>query len=129
MLKLTYTENDFHLEQLTQPLEKWLQTRVILALRAGTSLFVEPSTASFLLPAHLPYLDDLEIVMQQEHSEVIMLSLCDVETIEVSLNGTWIGFGSESEEGIFITTMSDRAEFFLYKLWQQAYHCASVTGD
>ncbi|MEM9926593.1 MAG: alr0857 family protein, partial [Cyanobacteria bacterium P01_D01_bin.50] len=59
MLKLTYTENSFYLELLTQSVEEWIQARVILTLRVGQSLCVEPSTASFLLPVDLPGLGQL----------------------------------------------------------------------
>jgi len=51
MLKLTYTENSFYLERLAGSLEEWVTARVMLALRAASSLWVESSTASFLLPA------------------------------------------------------------------------------
>ncbi|NES82662.1 MAG: hypothetical protein F6K10_15330 [Moorea sp. SIO2B7] len=128
MLKLTYTENGFLLEHLTQSLEDWVKGRVILALRAATSLFVEPSTASFLLPEDLPHLPNLE-ALQQENGDLMELSLCDAEYVEVSLQGTWLGSTPDSEEGIFVTAMSDRAEFFLFKLWQEAQTVASVVND
>lgn len=129
MLKLTYTENDFWLEHLTQPLEAWVATRVMLAIRAGTGLCVEPSSASFILPADLSSLADLENALLEENPEFITLSVCDDESIEVSLEGTWVTSDVESEEGIFVTTMSYGAEFFLYKIWQEANTCASVTQD
>ncbi|MGK7875107.1 MAG: alr0857 family protein [Xenococcaceae cyanobacterium] len=129
MLKLTYTENGFRLEHLAQSLEDWVKTRVLLALRAGTSLCVEPSTASFLLPADLPLLVDLETVVQGENGEIIELSPCDAEYVEVSLQGTWLVSNPDSEEGIFACAMSDRAEFFLYKLWQEAQTAASVVKE
>ncbi|MFW6358835.1 MAG: alr0857 family protein [Chroococcales cyanobacterium] len=120
MLKLTYTENNFSIEQLSQPLEAWVTTRVTLALRAGTPLTVEPTTASFLLPIDLPYLGDLEVAISQENNALIGLDLCDEDYVEVSLEGTWITSNPETEEGIFVTTMPDAVEFFLVKLWQEA---------
>jgi hypothetical protein len=66
MLKLTYTETGFRLERLAQSLEEWVQGRVILALRVGQSLLVEPSTASFLLPVDLPGLPLLEASVQRK---------------------------------------------------------------
>jgi hypothetical protein len=118
MLKLTYTENGFYLESLAQPLEEWVTARVILALRAGTSLCVEPSTASFLLPADMPQLRHLE--RQQEGEEAIALSICDADYIEVSLQGTWMTSDSDGETGIFVTSMSYTVEFFLLKLWEES---------
>ena len=118
MLKLTYTENGFYLEHLAQPLEEWIMARVILALRAGTSFCVEPSTASFLLPSNLPQLHHLE--RKREGEDAIALSVCDAEYIEVSLQGTWMTSDAEGSEGIFVTSMSYGVEFFLFKLWQES---------
>ncbi len=129
MLKLTYTENSFYLERLAQSMEEWVSTRVLLALRAGTSLYVEPSTASFLLPADLPQLVRFETVVEQENPDAVTLSLCDADCVEISLNGTWLVSDPESEEGIFTCTMSDRAEFYLFKLWEVAQIETSVIQE
>jgi hypothetical protein len=118
MLKLTYTENGFYLERLAQPLEDWVTTRVILALRAGTNLCVEPSTASFLLPANMPQLRHLE--RHGEGEDAIALSVCDAEYVEVSLKGTWMTSDTEGIEGVFVTSMSYAVEFFLIKLWEES---------
>lgn len=118
MLKLTYTEDSFRLEYLAQPLEDWVTARVILALRAGTSLCVEPNTASFLLPADLPHLHHLE--RWQEKEDAIALSVCDAEYVEVSLQGTWITSDSDGAEGIFVTSVSYAVGFFLLKLWEES---------
>src|SRR5919202_2517253 len=118
MLKLTYTENGFYLERLAQPIEDWVGARVILALRAGTSLCVEPSTASFLLPANLPQLRHLE--RQQEGEDAIALSLCDAEYVEVSLQGSWMTSNTDGAGGVFVTSMSYVVEFFLIKLWEES---------
>lgn len=125
MLKLTYTETGFYLERLAQPLEEWVTTRVLVALRAGTSFQLEPSTASFLLPVDLPHLAQLQVEARREN-EAIALSVCDAEYIEVSLKGTWLTSNLNGEEGIFIVSMSDRSEFFLSKLWQDSQTYASV---
>lgn len=125
MLKLTYTETGFHLERLAQSLEEWVQGRVILALRVGQRLLVQPSTASFLLPVELPGLPLLEAGVRQEMTEAIAVCVCDAEYVEVSLRGTWMAAVPESAEGVFVAAMSDRTEFFLFKLWQEAQACTS----
>jgi len=125
MLKLTYTETGFRLERLAQSLEEWVQGRVILALRVGQSLLVEPSTASFLLPVDLPGLPLLEASVQQEMTQAIALYGCDAEYIEVSLQGSWLAADAESAEGVFVAAMSDRTEFFLFQLWQDSLACTS----
>jgi hypothetical protein len=119
MLKLTYTENSFCLECLTQSLEDWVTTRLKLALRSGSSLFVEPSTAAFLLPADLPYLVDLETLRHSDREDLLEIVPCDAESVEVVLQGTWLASSPESEEGIFVCAMRKRAEWFLYQLWQE----------
>ena len=118
MLKLTYTENGFYMERLAQPIEDWVTARVILALRAGTNLCVESSTASFLLPVDMPQLRHLE--RQQEGEEAIALTICDAEYVEVSLKGTWMTSDVDGAEGVFVTSLSYAVEFFLIKLWEES---------
>ncbi|MBD2013553.1 hypothetical protein H6F96_05975 [Microcoleus sp. FACHB-53] len=118
MLKLTYTENGFYLERLAQPLEEWVTARVILALRAGTNLCVEPSTASFLLPVGMPQLRHLE--RHKEGEDAIALSICDAEYVEVSLKGTWMTSDIDGAEGVFVTSLNYAVEFFLIKLWEES---------
>ncbi len=130
MLKLTYTERSFYLECLTQPLEEWVAQRVILALRVGQGLCVEPSTASFLLPVDLPGVEVLKAEVKRDDREIIALYACDTEYVEVTLRGSWLSDGSEDAVGVFVTTMSDRAELFLHKLWQEAQESsASVMSE
>ncbi|NJM71729.1 MAG: hypothetical protein HC862_16855 [Scytonema sp. RU_4_4] len=138
MLKLTYTETSFCLECLAQSLEEWVQARVILALRVGHCLCVEPSTASFLLPVNLPGVEMLKTLVNKEESEIIALCACDNECVEVILRGYWLSNGSQDADGVFITAMSDSlggdrsascTEFFLQKLWQEAQHRASVMSE
>ncbi|MBD2293242.1 hypothetical protein H6G06_07020 [Anabaena sphaerica FACHB-251] len=129
MLKLTYTEGSFYLECLTLSLEEWVAQRVILALRVGQTLHFEPSTASFLLPVDLPGVERLKAEARRNDGEIIALSKSDAEYLEVTLRGSWLSDGSEDAVGVFVTTMSDRTEFFLHKLWQEAQVCASVVSE
>ncbi|MFN6463156.1 MAG: alr0857 family protein [Nostoc sp. DedVER02] len=129
MLKLTYTENSFDLEFITLSLEEWVAQRVILALRVGQSLCIEPSTASFLLPVDLPGVEVLEAEVKRGDREIIALCACDTQYLEVTLQGSWLSDSSKDAVGVFFTTMSDRAEFFLHKLWQEAQACASVMSE
>ncbi|NJL65238.1 MAG: hypothetical protein HC903_29920 [Methylacidiphilales bacterium] len=132
MLKLTYTETDFYLECLTQSIEDWVQARVILALRVGQSLYVEPSTASFLLPVSLPGVDVLKKSICGDNQgslrdrDIMTVCVCDSEYIEVTLHGSWMSGGCDDANGVFVTKMSDRTECFLHKLWQEAQVCQEV---
>lgn len=90
MLKLTYTESSFDLERVTLSLEEWVAQRVILALRVGQSLCIEPSTASFLLPVDLPGVEVLEVEVKRGDREIIALCTCDTQYLEVTLQGSWL---------------------------------------
>lgn len=119
MLKITYTETGFNLEHLAGSLEQLVMRRVILAMRVGESVLVEPSRASFLLRVDLPSLNLLEAEALRYDSEKIELSVADEDYIEVTLQGTWIASNSHMAEGVFVTNMSDRTELYLFKCWEQ----------
>ena len=129
MLKLTYLETGFYLEYLAKSLEDWVQEQVVLALRVGESLYIEPTTAAFLLPADLPDLETLVMEIRRLDPESISLSAGDAEYIEVSLNGTWVSLNADSEEGVFVAAMSHSIEFFLLKLWQDSQVSTSVLSE
>lgn len=129
MLKLTYTETAFHMERLTQSPEQLVGLRVILAMRVGQSILVEPSAAAFLLPRSLSALELLEEAIRHHQSEAIALCVADAESVEVSLSGTWITVDPDQENGIFVTVLSDRTEYLLFKLWQEAYKGTSVMEE
>lgn len=129
MLKLTYIETGFYLEYLAKSLEEWVQGRVVLALRVGETLCIEPTTASFLLPADLPGVETLVVEVKRLDVEAISLSVCDAEYIEVSIEGTWVSSNADSTEGVFVATMSHSIEFFLLKLWQDSQVNASVLSE
>jgi hypothetical protein len=127
VLKLNYTEAGLYLERIAAPLEVLVAQRVILALRAGQTLQVEPGKAAFLLPAAVDGLAQLTIALRDLNNENIAIDAVDAEFVEVSLHGTWIAASSDAEEGTFITALSDRAEFFVAKLWQiSQLHLSSV---
>ncbi len=120
MLKLTYTHDGFYIDYLQESLETWLTTRVILALRSGTSLCVEPSSASFLISLDLPYVNQLLEDVNEFTGEIVEVNRCDEEAMEVVLEGTWLGSDIASEEGIFVCRLSDRLESLLYQIWQES---------
>ncbi|HEY9618503.1 MAG TPA: alr0857 family protein [Microcoleaceae cyanobacterium] len=118
MLKLNYTESGLYMERVAAPLEVLVAQRVVIALRAGKTLFVQPGRASFLIPTDAPGLAQLELALKLEQTETISIFPVDDEFMEVSVQGSWIAETVDAEEGTFITTFSDRSEFFVYKLWQ-----------
>jgi hypothetical protein len=118
MLKLTYTETGFRLERLKISLELWVAQRISLTLCAGQPLYLEPSKASFLLPAKDSGLFRLEQILGTEHKPFISFAPVDGDYVEVNLKGSWIAETVDAHEGIFIATFSNQVEFYLQKLWQ-----------
>lgn len=128
MLKLTYVENDFFLERLNVTLKEWVTARVFICVRAKTRFYVEPSAASFLLPADLPDLNDLKAIVA-EGFECLRMTPVDAGYVEISLEGTWLTSEPDSEEGVFACILGDRAELLLSRLWLEAQLGASVIGE
>lgn len=120
MLKLTYAENSFNLELLNEPWENWINKRVVLALSAGTHIYMKPSTAAFLLPAQLPHLADLEKLAA---ANMIELCPCDASSMEVILKGIWLTSDANSEVGVFVTSLSRSAESLFDKISQSDQLC------
>lgn len=120
MLKLNYTEVGLYMERTMTAPEMLIAQRVVLALRLGQPLHVKPGCASFLLPANIPELEQLEMALQRECSSTVTVIPVDDEFVEVVLSGSWVAEDREAHEGMFLTLMSDRAEFFIYKLWQMS---------
>ncbi len=118
MLKLTYTEAGLCLERVTASLEAIVAQRVILALRTGQPLHIEPGKAAFLIPADAPGLAHLKATLHQETGQYITVMPVDDEFVEVSVCGSWLAQSVNAHEGMFLAALSDRAEFFVYKIWQ-----------
>jgi hypothetical protein len=120
MLKLNYTDVGLYMERTMTNPELLIAQRVLLAMRLGRSIRVEPGRASFLLPADIPQLQVLEMALHQEYGSVVTLIAVDEEYVEVGISGSWIAEDKDAHEGMFLTVMSDRNEFLIYKLWQMS---------
>lgn len=120
MLKLNYTEVGLYMERVMTAPELLIAGRVVLAMRLGQSLYVEPGRASFLLPDDLRELKVLETTLQREYSSTVTLIPVDEEFLEVGLSGNWVAESKEAHEGMFLITMSDRTEYLIHKLWQMS---------
>ncbi|MDX2243920.1 MAG: hypothetical protein NW224_24855 [Leptolyngbyaceae cyanobacterium bins.302] len=128
MLKLNYTDVGLYMERTMTNPELLIAQRILLAIRLGRSLHIEPGRASFLLPADIPELEVLEMALHQEYGSVVTLIAVDEDFVEVGLSGSWIAENKDAHEGMFLTMMSDslsetlreRTEFLIYKLWQMS---------
>lgn len=118
MLKLNYTEAGLYLEQIAAPLEVLVAQRVVLAMSAQQTLYVEPGKAAFLLPTTMAGLAQLAIDLDRFSPKNVAIYTVDAEFVEISLQGTWLAASAGAEEGMFMTTLGDRAEFLVANLWQ-----------
>lgn len=118
MLKLTYTEAGLHLEQIAVSLEEVVAQRVLIAIRAGHQICVEPGRAAFLLPADALDLPHLELMLRQEQGQTATITAVDSECVEISFEGTWIASSASAEEGMFLTAFSEWAEVLVFRLWE-----------
>ncbi len=125
MLKLTYTDVGLYLERLTVSLETLIAQRVILAMRLGQTLHVEPGKAAFLLPMDTPGLERLEAMIRLERVQDVVIIAVDDECVEVSIKGNWIAQDVAAHEGTFLAMLGDRTELFVYKLWQVTHSTVS----
>jgi len=117
MLKLSYTESGLYLECLSASLEQIVQQRALLALRLAQPFHIEPSTASFLLVLDEPSWEELEVVLEVEDDRRLIVTPTDRDLVEVTVEGTWVADTEETEDGTFVTALSEEAERFIYRLW------------
>ncbi len=129
MLKLTYTEVGLHLERITVPVDNLVETlisqRVLLAVRTGQAICVQPGRASFLVPVNSVNLKEFKATVHGETMRSIDLTSVDHEFYEISLRGTWVAGSYEAYEGMFVTSLSDRIELFIDRLWSSTQVKAS----
>ncbi|MGD1907253.1 MAG: alr0857 family protein [Leptolyngbyaceae cyanobacterium] len=128
MLKLNYTEFGLYMERATVSLDVAIAQRIVLALRLGQSLHVEPSQAAFLLPAQANGLTPLKALLKEAKSDIATVIPVDDEFVEISLSGSWVAISEAAHEGTFLTAISDfpsanlreQVEALIYKLWQMS---------
>ncbi len=126
MLKITYLEEEIYLEYLQESLDAWKAARILVSLRAATSIYIEDSTACLMLPANISSLTGLEELAAEEIFEI---TFCDEEYFEVSFPGTWVAQRENSQEGVFVCDLNHTSEYFLYKLWQESQIKSSVMSE
>jgi hypothetical protein len=121
MLKLTYTDVGLNLERITSSndhlVEQFVTQRAVLAVRTGQPICIQPGRASFLVPVHSVNLKEFKATVQGETMRSIDLTSVDHEFYEISLRGTWIAGNHEAYEGMFLTSLNDRIELFIDRLW------------
>jgi hypothetical protein len=119
MLKLTYTDNKINLHCFKQSLEDWINTRVLISIRSLTSIYIESSTASILVPAS----SSIAKLNKLNAENIVELCRCDAESIEVVLKGIWMTSEVESETGVFVTELEEYTEYLLQNLFERELYC------
>ncbi|MEO1210740.1 MAG: alr0857 family protein [Cyanobacteria bacterium J06638_20] len=119
MLKFTFTETGYFLEPLPDSLEQWLPPRLTLMLKAGQPISLERCRAAIMLQSSDRCWRELHRLIQWDDQQAIALSSCDNEFLEVSLRGTWLTSNPQSNEGVFLVTLTPPTEASLYNLWLQ----------
>ena len=126
MIKITYLEDGICLERLPKSAEIWKANRILLSLRAGINIYTESGIGSLIFPLDLSYLEGLARLAE---TELIYISPCDEDYVEVSLLGMWVAENEESEEGILVCDMSGENEDLLSQLWQESLLETSAIGE
>ncbi|MCY7367982.1 MAG: hypothetical protein LH474_07500 [Chamaesiphon sp.] len=117
MLKLIYTETDLHIELLTADLEDWVEQRLLFSNSTGEVIFLSSETASFLLPATICEATAVNFYLHRHGITTVTANRCDLDRVEIGLTGYWLATDPDSNQGIFITQLLDRVEFYLWQLW------------
>jgi hypothetical protein len=117
MLKLIYTETDLHLELLTADLEDWVEQRLLFSNSTGEVVFLSSETASFLLPTIICEATAVNFYLDHQGATTLTVNYCDLDSIEIGLTGYWLSPDPNSVQGIFMTKLLDRVEFYLWQLW------------
>jgi hypothetical protein len=115
MLKLTYTENNFNIEYIETSLENWVNSRVAFALRTGSNIYIEHTTAAFLLSSDLVDKTNSAIMVEKNHN-IIDICCCDDNSREVTLRGIWLSSDVESDTGVFVTHLDAATELYFQRL-------------
>jgi hypothetical protein len=128
MLKLTYTEQGLHLERVGVPLDHLIAQRVILAIRTGQRLHIEPGQASFLLASDAPALPQLYRMVRMEQTQIVTIVPVDDAFVEITVQGSWIAESVDAEAGVFVTALMDMTEVLLLRLWETTQNQVAVIG-
>jgi hypothetical protein len=128
MLKLIYTETSLHLELFAANLADWIDSRFHFANTIGEPISVGEQKAAFSLPDRICDPTTVGFHLHRERVTNVTVSRCDLDRVEIELNGYWLSAHLDSVEGIFVTQLPTPVESYLWELWQQGDN-RSIAGD
>ncbi|WP_404788134.1 alr0857 family protein [Altericista sp. CCNU0014] len=131
MLKLTYTSTGVTLERSVESFEATIRRRVLLGLRIGEPVGLEPTSVSLLVDDSLPALKGLmgAVAAHQESAQtptnVLELIQKGAAQVEMRLQGYWLAQQKNPGEGIFFMNADPVLEGYLVNIWQASHQDAS----
>ena len=125
MLKLTYTSTGVTLERSVESFEAAIRQRVLLGLRIGEPVGLEPTSVSLLVSHSLPALNGLMREISQTPTNALELTQKGAAQVEMRLQGYWLAQQENQGEGIFFVNTDPALENHLLKIWQSSHQDAS----
>ena len=105
------------MELLTANLEDWVEQRLLFSDSTAEIIFLSSETASFLLPTTICEASAINFYLYHQGAKTVTANCCDLDSIEIGLTGYWLSTDPNSAQGIFVTKLLDRVEFYLWQLW------------
>jgi hypothetical protein len=125
MLKLTYTSTGVTLERSVESFEATIRRRVLLGLRIGEPVGLEPTSVSLLVSYSLPALKGLMGAIAQTPTNALELIQKGATQVEMRLQGYWLAQPENLGEGIFFVNTDSAVEGHLVQIWQSSHQDAS----
>jgi hypothetical protein len=120
MLKITYTSTGATLEHSYESLESIIRRRVLLNLRVGNPLGLEPTSVSLLVSQSLPTLKALVGAIAHTPTQALELIQKGAAQVEMRLQGYWLAQQEKPGEGIFFANFDPILECHLVKIWRES---------
>jgi hypothetical protein len=125
MLKLTYTSTGVILERSVESFEATLRRRVLLGLRIGEPVGLEPTSISLRVSRSLPALQGLMGEIADIPTHTLQLIQKEAAQVEMRLQGYWLAQQENPGEGIFLLNLEPILEGHLVNIWQASHQDAS----
>jgi hypothetical protein len=140
MLKLTYTSTGVTLERSVEPLEVAVRRRMMLGLRMGQPLGMEPTSVSLMVNRSIPGLkalisavasapaSTLRLVQKEAapaEIQQVEIQQVEMQQVEMQLQGYWLAQQEPLGEGIFMMNLDPTLEGHLVNIWQASQQDAS----
>lgn len=129
MLKLTYTSTGVTLEHSFEPFEATLRRRVLLGLRMGEPLGLEPISVSLLVSRSLPALRALTGAISRLPTGALQLIQSGADQVEMQLQGYWLAQPETPGTGMFFMNFDPALEVHLIKIWQTSQQDVSCCSS